>query len=220
MNERSFMEVSMIQAANPQPAPLLPSEKRSAEILDKVKVAFAEKGFDGASMQDLARAAGMSVGNFYRYFPSKASIVEGLVAVDLADMENDFIEVFSAPNPMQRLRALIHQRIPMHRENHDGRLWAEITAVALRKPEIAASACKMESCVSRSLTAVFSLHTGLSMPEAEARFATQASFIVLLIKSAAMIGPHNCVDHDALCAMVINTIDQTLNEISSFRPKG
>jgi AcrR family transcriptional regulator len=29
-------------------------------------------------MQDLARAAGMSVGNFYRYFPSKAAIVQAM----------------------------------------------------------------------------------------------------------------------------------------------
>ena len=47
----------------------LRAEQRTLDILALVRVAFAEKGFDGASMQDLARAAGMSVGNFYRYFP-------------------------------------------------------------------------------------------------------------------------------------------------------
>ncbi len=33
-------------------------EERSHEILASIRQAFAEKGFDGASMQDLARAAG------------------------------------------------------------------------------------------------------------------------------------------------------------------
>ena len=61
--------------ACPIPAPA--AEERSHEILASIRQAFAEKGFDGASMQDLARAAGMSVGNFYRYFPSKAAIVAG-----------------------------------------------------------------------------------------------------------------------------------------------
>ena len=46
-----------------------PADQRSVEILALVRQAFVEKGFDGASMQDLARSAGMSVGNFYRYFP-------------------------------------------------------------------------------------------------------------------------------------------------------
>ena len=43
---------------------------RTESILEGAKRAFAEKGFDGASMQDIARAAGMRAGNFYRYFPS------------------------------------------------------------------------------------------------------------------------------------------------------
>lgn len=37
-------------------------------------------------MQDLARAAGMSVGNFYRYFPSKAAIVQAMCGYDLAEI--------------------------------------------------------------------------------------------------------------------------------------
>ena len=51
-------------------APIAPADLRSAMILASVRRAFTEKGFDGASMQDLAREAGMSVGHFYRYFPS------------------------------------------------------------------------------------------------------------------------------------------------------
>ena len=50
-------------------------------------------------MQDLARAAGMSVGNFYRYFPSKAAIVEQLIAHDLAEMEGHFAEIMTSPFP-------------------------------------------------------------------------------------------------------------------------
>ena len=36
------------------------SAVRSADLLSRVKGVFAAKGFDGASMQDLARAAGIS----------------------------------------------------------------------------------------------------------------------------------------------------------------
>ena len=64
-------------AAHPVPA----HDSRIAEILALVRKAFVEKGFDGASMQDLARSVGMSVGNFYRYFPSKAAIVQSLAFV-------------------------------------------------------------------------------------------------------------------------------------------
>jgi AcrR family transcriptional regulator len=88
---------------------------RTAEILALVRVAFAEKGFDGASMQDLARAAGMSVGNFYRYFPSKAAIVQGLIDQDLAEMEAEFLTVLQSPAPMEGLRGLMQARLDDHR---------------------------------------------------------------------------------------------------------
>ena len=45
------------------------NDQKVAEILSRLRDAFAEKGFDGASMQDLARAAGISVGNFTAIFP-------------------------------------------------------------------------------------------------------------------------------------------------------
>jgi AcrR family transcriptional regulator len=201
-------------------ADLIALEARSADILMKTKSAFAEKGFDGASMQDLARSAGMSVGNFYRYFPSKAAIVEGFISIDIAEMHQEFADVFDAPEPMKRLREIIHRRIPMHRANKDGCLWAEITAVALRKPEIAASACRMEESITKSLIAVFALHTGMPFQTAQTTFATHASFIVLLFKSATMIGPHIGSSHDDLTAMVVRTIDQTLDTISSYRSEG
>ena len=40
--------------------------------------------------ETVLQAAGMSAGNFYRYFPSKAAIVEALVARDLAEVEEAF----------------------------------------------------------------------------------------------------------------------------------
>ena len=60
------------------------TDQKVAEILSRLRDTFAEKGFDGASMQDLARAAGMSVGNFYRYFPSKSDIIAQMIELRLS----------------------------------------------------------------------------------------------------------------------------------------
>jgi AcrR family transcriptional regulator len=96
------------------------ADQRITGILQAVRRAFAEKGFDGASMQDLARTAGMSVGNFYRYFPSKAAIVEALIAGDLAEMEQDFSTILTAPRPMEALRAKIRKRVTLQECAGDG----------------------------------------------------------------------------------------------------
>lgn len=166
---------------------LLPStvDERTQEILGSLRHAFAEKGFDGASMQDLARAAGMSVGNFYRYFPSKAAIVEAMVGLDLREIEGNFGAILTSPDPMQALRDMIVQRISEDCRG-DGQLWAEITATAMRKPEIAKAAFGMEDTVVSNLASVFASVTGRSVEDAKARYLGQCQMLFMLIKAAMM----------------------------------
>ena len=195
-------------------APIPAQDLRIAEILGRARNAFAEKGFDGASMQDIARSAGMSVGNFYRYFPSKAAMVEALITTDMEEMERDFGQILNAPDPMQRLREMIGYRLTNDADcMQDGRVWAEITAAAMRKPEIAALSARMGAQITANMCAVFARVTGLPEGEALARFQSHANFIVLMVKTAAMTPPDACPGHDALMAHVQRTIDQTLNDV-------
>lgn len=53
-------------------------EARTASILEAAEKVFAEKGFAGATMADVAREAGISAGAIYRYFPSKEALIEAL----------------------------------------------------------------------------------------------------------------------------------------------
>jgi AcrR family transcriptional regulator len=208
-------------AQAPQSAPLSAPEQRSVEILASVRQAFTDKGFDGASMQDLARASGMSVGNFYRYFPSKAAIVEALISSDLDEIEALFRAILDSPHPMQALRATLVWRIEQEQHSKDGHLWSEISAVARRKPEIAAVAQRMETHVSGYLTRIFAVETRLPLEEAQARFSSHAHFLILLIKSVSCFcGGRQDADHspahqEELNQLILRTIDTTLAEISA-----
>jgi AcrR family transcriptional regulator len=51
-------------------------------------------------MQDIAQAAGLSVGQIYRYFASKEAIIAAIVAQDLAEMREKFAEYESEPGPI------------------------------------------------------------------------------------------------------------------------
>jgi AcrR family transcriptional regulator len=78
-------------------------------ILDAALTLFRRKGFDGATMRDVARTAGLSLGAAYYYFESKEALVlayyqrvqdqhEQLVAAALADvprLEDRLERVFS-----------------------------------------------------------------------------------------------------------------------------
>lgn len=201
-------------------APVAPADLRSATILASVHRAFMEKGFDGASMQDLAREAGMSVGNFYRYFPSKAAIVEAIITHDLQDLERDFFDIIGSPDPMQRLRDTIRRHVEDGLCNGDGRLWAEITAVALRKPEIAAIVGRMDTALNHHLTTVFAMTSGLPLAEAVDRFSAHAALLKMMVMASAMQAHDAGAQQVQLTTLVLRVIDQTLDEIPQKTLKG
>ena len=200
----------MSPAPQMTPAP----DDRSFEILFSIRQAFADKGFDGASMQDLARAAGMSVGNFYRYFPSKSAIVEAMCGLDLAEIERDFAEIRDSTDPMSGLRTKILQRLTEDCSD-DGRLWAEITAAALRKPEIGEAALRMEGTIVRHMAAVFARVTGRTEAEAETRYAGHCQMLVMLVKAMAMRSSQCGPANPALAEIVVQTIDSILDGIAN-----
>jgi AcrR family transcriptional regulator len=201
------------------PFPNPTAEERGLEILGSIRQAFAEKGFDGASMQDLARAAGMSVGNFYRYFPSKAAIVQAMCGYDLAEIQGEFAEIQSSATPMAALR----DRILMHFGEEgmkDGQLWAEITAAAMRKPEIGIASNEMEDRISGFLCAIFARVTQRSEADARQRYEGQCQLLVMLVKAMAMrtaqLGPAK----PSLEAQVVAVVDRILTDISNDTAKG
>lgn len=53
-------------------------EERRAQILAAALRCFSEKGYHDATMDDLARAAGLSKGSLYWHFKSKAEVFAGL----------------------------------------------------------------------------------------------------------------------------------------------
>jgi AcrR family transcriptional regulator len=196
------------------------SEIRAVEILEGVRLAFAEKGFDGASMQDLARACGMSVGNFYRYFPSKAAIVAALVTRDLAEVEEEFSTIIESPDPMRTLRDALRFRIEDEHCMADGKLWAEVTAAALRKPEIAEICLQMEAEVSRYLCIVFARVKGIAFEEAQAAYGPHARMLVMMVKASAMHPSPTPEEQIPLTALMIRTVNRILDEIVSDDVKG
>ena len=64
------------------PVPDLGETAKKRQILDGARRIFLENGFDGASMNDITRAAGVSKGTIYAYFPSKEALFEELIRQD------------------------------------------------------------------------------------------------------------------------------------------
>lgn len=197
-----------------QPSP------RKIEILEKVRKIFAEKGFDGASMQDLARAAGMSAGNFYRYFPSKNAIIEAIVEQKLTEIDQTFAEIMQASDPVSVFRHSLYARLASFDTEEDNAIWAEIEAASSRRAEIAEIAGRIQESAMRNLLIAFAHIAGTSIDDAEKRFAPHAAMVILLVKGAAVSACSPCkmektqADQAHFEALVLRVIDLVLSEVT------
>lgn len=59
-----------------------PETDKRRQILEGARAVFLSAGFDGASMGEIARAAGVSKGTLYVYFDSKERLFEALTIVE------------------------------------------------------------------------------------------------------------------------------------------
>lgn len=87
----------------------LASGERRQAIVTAVQGAFADKGFDGTTTRELARAAGVSEALLYKHFPSKESLyVAMLEACADGPMATEFTRVLALPPSTSTLVVLVH----------------------------------------------------------------------------------------------------------------
>jgi AcrR family transcriptional regulator len=88
------------------------AELRMSEILEAGAAVFAEKGFAGARMDDVAARAGLSKATVYAYFRSKDEIFEGVVEDAMARISKATEESVGAASGLDgKLEAFIHARM-------------------------------------------------------------------------------------------------------------
>lgn len=93
---------------DPQPKWRRRAAARPEEILEAALSEFAERGFDAARMEDIAKRAGLSKAAVYLYFPSKMAVLEALIEAKVAPLAQHAQALAAAGKaaPLQALRAL------------------------------------------------------------------------------------------------------------------
>ena len=76
-----------------------PTAKRQ-QIMDGARKVFLEHGFDGASMNDIVRATGVSKGTIYAYFPSKERLFETLIFEDRRGQAERLFDIIDESRPV------------------------------------------------------------------------------------------------------------------------
>ncbi len=81
--DKAEKKAAHLRGAKETQAPLAPQDNaKCRQILEGARTVFRAKGFDGASMETIAREANVSKGTLYVYFESKEALFEALILAD------------------------------------------------------------------------------------------------------------------------------------------
>jgi AcrR family transcriptional regulator len=94
-------------------------ELRVASLLDAAAAAFAQNGYEAATMSEIAARAGAAIGSLYQFFPSKEALAEALLRRYAEWTEaglSDLVKRAEGLSPRGFARLLVARRLQRHPE--------------------------------------------------------------------------------------------------------
>jgi AcrR family transcriptional regulator len=83
-------------------------ERRYREVLGVAATAFAEKGYLGASIKDIADRLGVRQASLYYYFPSKEAALAAICELGVKDFIGNLRDILTRPIPAaEKIRAAV-----------------------------------------------------------------------------------------------------------------
>lgn len=118
-----------------RPAAEEESAKRR-QILDGARKVFMNLGFDGASMNEIARSAGVSKGTLYVYFADKNRLFEAIVEAEVLEQGKDVFNFDPARDAETTLREFGRAYIQLLCRPGGGSSIRTVMAIAERMPDV------------------------------------------------------------------------------------
>lgn len=117
-------------------AGVAPGETKARLVAAAVQV-FAERGYEGARVTDIARQAGLSSGAIYAHYASKAELLVDAIRAHGPDELHQLLETGDVRTPLPDLLLQLAGALE-HRDRTQGSLLVEAVAASRRDPELAA----------------------------------------------------------------------------------
>ncbi|MFT0214014.1 TetR/AcrR family transcriptional regulator [Pseudomonas sp. F1_0610] len=111
-------------------------EQKQMEILNAAIECFANKGFYATTTAELCRAAGMSPGTLFHYFPNKKSIIEAIALLDQQETMGIFHRNCDESKPLASIQNVVTELLKTAQNQTFSRIFIEISAEASRNSEI------------------------------------------------------------------------------------
>lgn len=191
---------------------------RREKLVSVARRLFAEQGFHGTGVAQLAAESGIKVGQIYRDFADKEAIVAAIVESDLAIFLNDQDMTRAiATRDVPALRDWLREFLRCGSDGEPDPLFAEIMAEAARNQRIRAIAHTINRSVSAALMRVL---TALVPCDSLADARRQLGDMILTLSAGVLyrrIGDPD-FEEEATYRRLIAVIDAQIDSLTTPRP--
>ncbi|MCF3947310.1 TetR/AcrR family transcriptional regulator [Acidiphilium iwatense] len=102
--------------------------RRVESILEAAELVFSEKGYDGATLTEVASRAGANIASLYRFFPNKAALAESVIQRGMKIFGNEF-DVLEREAPGITTESLVRRILyMMNTQHHEARAFCTLMA--------------------------------------------------------------------------------------------
>ncbi|WP_299343627.1 TetR/AcrR family transcriptional regulator [uncultured Maritalea sp.] len=113
-----------------------PVHPRKIEIVEAAVTCFLERGYHQTGVRDIAKQAGVSLGNLYNHFKGKEDVLAFIAEIEVEETGH-FIELLVEPNdPLAALEQFIYEYAIYISHPENALLGVEILTEAIRNPMI------------------------------------------------------------------------------------
>lgn len=113
--------------------------ERRRELVAAVWRVIRRDGLDQASVRNVAREAGLSMGSLRHYFGTQSELLAFTLRVIIDRIERRIASLPAEPDPRRRAEAVLAELLPMDPERAaENEVWLAFTARALVDPELRA----------------------------------------------------------------------------------
>lgn len=165
------------------------TEKQRAkkqQIITAAIHCFVEKGFHATSTAEICKAAGMSPGNLFHYYPTKNAIIEAIALQDQVDFTTLLQIKPASDSAIDTVITIMTRLLQLYNEPTYARLSLEIIAEASRNPSINNTFIENEKIVRQQLVDI--LKHGISNGEIDPKLSIEHTVSWLMTIADGAIG--------------------------------
>jgi AcrR family transcriptional regulator len=162
------------------------AQARRQLIVGTAAACFIEQGFHQTSIRDIAKRAGVSLGNLYNHFENKAALIAEIAMLEERDLDTLEEQVSRISDPSKAFDKLVTLYIAYCCRSEKTMLAAEIGWEGLRNPEVGAGFVQNRSKLNAVIAALITELPGRQGARSTVSPAACADFVVDLIEGLTL----------------------------------